>query len=550
MRVGLALIAALLFPLEAAAWDLEVSRDPARYFGMLKLGVACAGTALLTWGLVLGLVGRPGSARRLREALLIALGTLAALCWFNFFRFHQGVYLHTAEIFHHYVGAKYFRELSYSRLYDCTVVADYSSGFSFPPDKRPVRRLGSNRVDWATEVLADPEACTRHFSPQRWRAFRRDVGWFRARFQPRRWATITTDRGFNSTPVWNIAASALANTGPPSRARILTLALLDPLLLLIMWGFVAWAFGWRALCVALIYWGTNYPALFGWTGGAFLRQDWLAAAIIGLCLLRRERFTAGGLVLTLSVLLRMTPAILIAGLALKLLGLAWRERSLTLRAPHRRFAAGCLIALAIALPLSALVSGGGAWADFARNTWIDLGTPSGNFVGWKTVVSYEHETRMKATRDRLLIDLNAPWQQARRDVLQRRQPWFWAGVLGFLAVLLPAVRPNEDWAAAVLGVGLMVVCVQIPSYYYALLLAYAFLWQRSEGIGVGLCALSAASWLIAGAFSGRDEIFNWVSLASVLFVLFATLLAWRSASVAEQPRGSAVGARAARAGPR
>jgi len=547
VRVTFALIAALLLPLDAAAWDLEVSRDSARYFGMLKLGVASAGCALLVWGLVLRLMGRAASARRLREALLIALAALAALCWFNCFQFHQGVYLHTGEIFHHYVGSKYFRELSYSRLYDCTVVADYTSGYSFPAHKRPVRRLGSNRIDWATDVLADPEACTRHFSPQRWRSFQHDVGWFRAHFQPRRWASITTDRGFNSTPVWNIAASLLANTGPPSRARILTLALLDPLLLLIMWGFVAWAFGWRTLCVALIYWGTNYPALFGWTGGAFLRQDWLASAIIGLCLLRRGKFAAGGLLLTISVLLRMTPAILIAGLALKVLGLAWRERSLTLRAPHRRFAAGCVTALAIALPASVLISGGGAWADFARNTRIDLGTPSGNFMGWKTVVSYEHETRMEVARDRRLMDSYAPWQQARRDAFERRQAWFWAGVLGFLVLLLPAVRQNEDWIAAVLGVGLMVVCVQIPSYYYALLLAYALLWQRSEAIGVGLCALSAASWLIAGSFSGRDEIFNWVSLASVLFVLFATLLAWRSARVAEQAEVSTTEIRASRA---
>ena len=110
--------------------------------------------------------------------------------------------------------------------------------------------------------------------------------------------------------------------------------------------------------------------------------------------------------------------------------------------------------------------------------------------------------------------------------------------------LLPAVRDSEDWVATVLGVGLMVICVQIPSYYYALLLAYAFLWQRSEAIGVGLCGLSATSWLIAGAFGSRDEIFTWVSLASVLFVLFATLLAWQSARTAEQTR------HASRAAPR
>jgi hypothetical protein len=537
VRVIFALIAALLLPLDAVAWDLDASRDSARYFGMLKLGVAFAGTALLAWGLVLRLVGRPGSARRLREVLLIALGAVAAVCWFNCFQFHQGFYLHSGEIFHHYVGAKYFRELSYSRLYDCTVLADYGSGYRFPADKRPVRRLGSNRIDWATDVLADREACTRHFSPERWGSFQRDVGWFRARFHPRRWASITTDRGFNSTPVWNIAASLLANTGPASKTRVLTLALLDPLLLLVMWGFVAWAFGWRTLCVALIYWGTNYPALFGWTGGAFLRQDWLASAIIGLCLLRRGKFAASGMLLTLSVLLRMTPAILIAGLGLKVLCLAWRERSLTLRLPHRRFAVGCVTALAIALPVSLLISGGGAWTDFARNSRVDLGTPSGNFMGWKTVVSYEHEARMEVARDRRLRNSYEPWQKARRDAFERRRPWFWAGVLGFLVVLLPAVSQSEDWVAAVLGVGLMVICVQIPSYYYALLLAYALLWRRSEAIGVGLCALSAASWLTAGAFSGRDEIFNWVSLLSVLFVLFATLLAWRSARATEQTRG-------------
>jgi hypothetical protein len=59
-----------------------------------------------------------------------------------------------------------------------------------------------------------------------------------------------------------------------------------------------------------------------------------------------------------------------------------------------------------------------------------------------------------------------------------------------------------------------------------------------------LLPLEAASWLIAGTFGGRDEIFNWVSLASVLFVLFATLLACRSARAAEQTR------HASRAAPR
>jgi hypothetical protein len=527
--------ALVLLPVEAAAWGLPGGGDPSKILGIWKGAVAFAGAALLAWGMWLERRGRAAFARRLRDLLLASLGGASALLWCNGFAFHQGSFLHHAEIFHHYVGAKYFRELSYAGLYDCTVVADYDAHFGFPPTLRPVRRLGSNRVEWATAVLLDRDSCTAHFTPERWRAFQHDVAWFRSKFSPRLWASITTDRGFNATPAWNLAASWLARSGPASDAQILALALIDPALLLAMWAAVAWAFGWRVLCVALLYWGTNYPAQFGWTGGAYLRQDWLASAVTGLCLLRRSRSAAGGFALTLAALLRMTPAVLIAGIALKAIWSALASRSLALAPAQRRLAAGCVAALALVLPLSALNDGGGAWADFARNTAVDFGTPSGNFVGWKTVVAYEQATRRSALRDPVGMDPNEPWQEARRAVYQRRAPWFWLGVAGFLGLFLRAVRRCEDWAAAVLGTGLMVIGSQIPSYYYALLFVYAFLWPRVPAVGVGLAALSLASWVIAGQLAERDEIFAWVSLASVLYVVFATLAAGGSPS-----RGAAV----------
>ena len=514
----------LLLPLEAAAWDLRGSSDPTKYLGIFKAAVACAGTALLAWGLLLRLRGQAGLARRQRDALLVALAAAAAFVWCNGLRFHQGVFLHHSDVYHHYLGAKYFRELSYGRLYDCTVVADYDAGFEFPPSLRPVRRLESNRIEWATAVLADRNACTSHFTPERWRAFQDDVTWFRSQFPPRLWASITSDRGFNATPAWSVPAAWLARSAPASDAQIFALALIDPALLCAMWACVAWAFGWRTLCVALLYWGTNYPAQFGWTGGAFLRQDWLASAVVGLCLLRRGKPAAGGFALTLATLLRMTPAVLVFGIVLKVLMSAWRARSLALAPPERRFVAGCVAALALVLPLSLLDGGTAAWPAFVRNTAVDFGTPSGNFVGWKTVVAYEHATRMSASRNPTRTDPGAPWQEARRAVYARRAPWFWAGVVGFIGLLGWAVRRSDDWTAAVLGAGVMVIGAQIPSYYYALLLVYAFLASRHEAIGVGLVGLSALSWAIAGQFAERDEIFTWVSLASTLFVVFATWL--------------------------
>jgi hypothetical protein len=95
--------------------------------------------------------------------------------------------------------------------------------------------------------------------------------------------------------------------------QVLALALLDPLLMLAAWSAVAFAFGWRATCVALVYWGTNHPANFSWTGGAFLRDDWLAASLVALALLRRGLPAGAGALFGLAASLRAFPAAWLLG---------------------------------------------------------------------------------------------------------------------------------------------------------------------------------------------------------------------------------------------
>ena len=68
-----------------------------------------------------------------------------------------------------------------------------------------------------------------------------------------------------------------------------------------------WAFGWRTTCVALAVFATNFPSRFYWTGGAFLRWDWLFYFVGGLCLVKKERTLLGGFFLGYSTLLRIFP---------------------------------------------------------------------------------------------------------------------------------------------------------------------------------------------------------------------------------------------------
>jgi hypothetical protein len=487
-----------------------------------KLALALTGAGLLAWGLWLRRSGRPEGHRTGRDALLAALGFAGFWGWWNFLYLHYPDALHTNNFYVYYVGAKYFPELGYSRLYECTAVADLRSGLRGRVLRRRITDLHSYELVDTREIVAHPERCTAHFSPARWAAFQHDVAWFRSRIPAVEWEDMQRDHGYNAPPSWGLLGTLLAGSAPASTPQVVALVLLDPLLDLAMWSCVWWAFGWRALCVALLYWGTNHTAEYSWTGGSFLRDDWLAATLIGLCLLRRDRPTGAGFLLGYAALLRIFPALALLGVGLAALLAMAREGRVVLRPEHRRLAGGAALAVALVVPLSSLVAGGASsWRDFADNTRLHVGTPANNLVGLQMLISYDHDARLSQLLTRAQ-DPSAAWKQARRSAFAERRWAYWAGVAAYLLLLGRALRRREDWEAAILGLGAMLVLIEPTCYYTSILLAFGLLWTRREGIGVALLALSAAQWGVAAAFDAWDEIFTWQSVPLVAFVFYAT----------------------------
>ena len=495
----------------------------------VKAGVALAGASLLAWGAWLGRRGRTRTLARTRDTLLASLGLLALLCWWNLLQFHYPGYGNPGDNFHYYLGAKYFRELGYTRLYACAALADHEAGFVPPLARRTLRNLETNRMESGATLLEAPERCKEGFSAARWEAFGRDVAWLRDRLPPRRWQQLFSDHGYNATPAWGVLGSSLVNTGPLSAAQLRWLTLLDPVLLLAMWASCWWAFGWRAMCVGLLFWGTNYAAGFAWTGGGILRQDWLFASVMGLCLLRRGWPFAGGFALALAALLRVFPLLLLAAVAAKALVVMFQRRALWLAPEHRRIALGALAAVAIALPLSAVVGGGfDAWSAFARNSRLHLDTPLRNHMGLSTALAHATAPGEAMAFQRPQRDRYAQWKAARRGRSAERRPLFLGLALAFAGLVAIAVARQETWVAAALGVGLIPVLTELTSYYYAFLLAFAFLWTRRESIGVALAGLSALSWGMVEVWHFYDDVFARLSIAVVLFVTFATALMART----------------------
>jgi hypothetical protein len=463
---------------------------------------------------------------RIFDTSLAVVGLFSFFAWWNLGHYHFDHYVHIWEHYHYIVGAKYGPELRFSRLYQCTAAADLKDGYTKQVRERRMRRIDSdNELGTTAEVMADPTICTKHFTdPARWEQFRKDVRFFRSHFSLTRWDESQQDHGYNATPVWGLLGRYIADHTELTWDNIVKLGIIDSAFLVVMWVVVLWAFGWRAACVALVYWGCNFPARFYWNGGSFLRYDWLLWLVVGLCFLRKKYMFLGGVALTYATLLRVFPGFVVATLVLKALAAMVRERRIFLSKAHVRFGAGCLATLLTLVPLSSWATDGlDAYGQFAENSRKHLATALTNNMGLKTVMGYDFSTRAIKMRNDKLEDPFKEWKEAKHHYYATRTPIFIAFLLLFCVMLARAAdREEDDWAAACLGTGLIVIAPELTCYYYGFLLGFGLLWERRKLPGILAAALAAFTCFIYNLLEWNDDHFAAMSLASVVVVVAAT----------------------------
>lgn len=354
------------------------------------------------------------------------------------------------------------------------------------PPPVTVHGLGEENVLFLKALLAAAglaalARCQARFSKERWAAFVEDVAWFRARTSEAGWRQILSGHGFNGTPAWAILGGLLSNAGPATDDRLAVLTAIDSALLLVMWCFAAWAFGWPAAAVALLFWGTNYPARFFWTGGAFLRMDWLVALVVGVCLLRKSRPGSAGALLALAALLRIFPGAVFLGLAAAVVGRSIAARRLSLRPDERRFAWGALATVLVVVPLSLLAMGGWrtlrwtAWTEFARNSGKHLSTPLTNNMGVSTLLSWRAATRAETLERVPDTDPFGAWKDAHRATASRMRPIALLLALGALGAFAWRFRDRPLWLVAASAVGLIPFLGDLTCYYASVYLVLALL---------------------------------------------------------------------------
>ncbi len=501
---------------------------PVRPEWINALAAGVAGVAL-----VVSWVERAPGRRRLPRPVAIAfaaaLGTMSLAVYVGLgdvqFPYHRW------DQFHYYIGAKYLPELGYMRLYECTAVAEAQRFGRSAVAARTIRDLRTEEIVPATTALADPESCTRHFSPARWAAFGDDVAWFR-RDMPALWywRRMQGDHGYNGAPTWSIAGRALASLGPASARMQTALALIDPVLLAVAFGLIGWAFGAHAVWVALVVWGCQFPAKGAWTTGAFLRQDWLLAVIASVCLARRERWLAAGIALATAAMLRLFPALLL-GVPLLVAVRRWLA-SRTVEASDRRFALGLALGAAVWLSAATAVFGIATSREFVDRIALHASEPLANHVGLRAVLSQTMAGRLAKTEDDGAVDPFHVWKVRREEAFAARRPIYLLLVGGVVALAAVAAgRIRDLWIALAASTVLVVALVDVASYYCAFFVLLVLLGSRDprhEWLALGAIVLSR---LVNALPLVADSVDVRYAAQSVVFVGWATLalamLAWR-----------------------
>src|SRR5262249_17340754 len=152
-----------------------------------------------------------------------------------------------------------------------------------------------------------------------------------------------------------------------------------------------------------------------WTGGAFMRQDWLFFLVLSACLVRKRYYVLGGAAFAYSTLLRVFPVFFLSGWAVVAGVYVWKHKRM---APHHlRVMLGGLGATAALFSISVAVAGWPSYSEFTRHILLHNRTPLTNNMGVQTVLAHSAEGRMELVQDEKHTDPFDDWKRMRTDRL-------------------------------------------------------------------------------------------------------------------------------------
>ena len=465
----------------------------------------------VAWLLVTEFARRSGFplSRRLRIGVSAGLLLISFGVYFSFLNpnVRHKDYFHPDQVYHHYLGAKYFTELGYSHIYTCTAVAESELHGSDSVAHKKFRELQHGNIVRRiehTNNLSEPDRCKQHFSDERWRAFKKDLEYIKSASPEDDWDRMKQGHGYSASPVWTMTGRWLAQQGIVSIETFQQLAAIDVGLQLGAFALLVWAFGWEIAAATAVFWGTSGVANFSWTGGAFLSQDGFFLLVASLCLAKKRRYTLSGAALTWSALLRLFPAIsLIAVIGLTAVHYLQHRRIAT---SHRRFLLGAVLATALLVPASIAATGANAYPAYLQHLQTQRAAPTLNQMGLEVALAHSWSSRLRFTQDDTLPDPLEDWGATHTTNARTLLPLQLLLSLAIVAGLLAYFRRGPPlWVVLPLSLPLIFSVTNMACYSYVGLLLLVPLMRLNRALAIPSLLAAAASQVLLSQFYWLDD---------------------------------------------
>jgi hypothetical protein len=515
-------------------------------------------TSLGAFVLLLALRGRIRIPGRTYTLALAAFTGLAFLAHTPFVRLHADrgpvgidydrfAWFHVHDIYHYYMGTKYFKELGYSGLYEATVIADREDDASGFDPEAYIRDLRDNaNLRRRSAVLLERERIVAPFSEERWREFRRDLDLFRA-YHPPIWhsSRIHTDHGYNGTPLTTTVLGLIGNYQPMELpAFIAMIKWLDLYLLLLVAALIGRFQGWSRALTFAFFWLVNPLNDYSLVGGAYLRYNYFFTLTLAILFFQERKLAWSGFFFAVSSLFRIFPAFFFAGLLAYHL-ISRDRRSLLER--NRKLYLSFLLTSILTIGATSFVrtpSGEMGWIAFYQRMGASTPFHAINLIGLKYPFSYSYERSVYSNQPDLLktsegvVQQNDYWIDEVPKTYEQRKGGYYLSVISILALAILFLRRVAEEETFFLGILLSFVLLFMGQYYYCMLSLVPVIfradWRTSVALGalMMLCALAGATGLLQKLLDFQYLVINLLVLLFAMTVL-ALKIAWPQVAVRE-----------------
>ena len=449
-------------------------------------------------------------------------------------------HLHRWDMYHQIIGAKYFTEVGYFRIYECTWEIDEANAGHFRrvPEMRDIRTL---KILPTQQVIGERDCADLFTDPARLAQFAKDIDDIYALGGGSMWTGLFKDKGFNGTPFHAFVLAKLTAHVEIVHEELLWLALLDVFWMSVAFCMVWWAWDAKTAAIAVLCFCMTFPNRFVHMGGSILRFDYVAMLIIALALMKKDRFAAAGVCVAWAAAERVFPAVFAVGLGLKAGIELVATRKLRREYLHFgiAFVAGLCVLFCLSLTMGETLAGGfDHWQDWWSNMKIHTRHTRGFRVGFKHMFMMDGNV----TDNHRFMG----WSK-KTAMFHTRDHYYYLSLVLLFAPLVIAARKLDavTFTALFAAAGFFTLTIA-TRYYYSMMVLFVLVDRelfedRKQMLLVALLCLTSA-WLIRFAEAATNVPFHYNTASSAAlaawFVILGAVL-WMDPWLRDAPAGVA-----------